>query len=62
MLTKCDSTLNLPALKEEGLTITEAMPRVAEATAQILNEEQKKIETQLNTKCPPKAYLPMASE
>ena len=65
MLTKGD-TLDLPAielLEEEGLTITEAMPRVADVAAQILSQEQRKIESQLKTKKhPPKAYLSMASE
>ena len=65
MLTKCD-TLELPALEqleEEGLTITEAMPRVADVAAQILAKEKRKIESGLNTKkYPPKAYLAMASE
>ena len=65
MLTKGD-TLDLPAfelLEEEGLTITEAMPRVADVAAQILSQQQKKIESQLSTKkYPPKAYLAMASE
>ena len=65
MLTKGDA-LDLPALElleEEGLTITEAMSRVADVAAQILSQEQRKIESQLNTKkYPPKAYLSMASE
>ena len=65
VLTKGDA-LDLPALElleEEGLTITEAMPRVADVAAQILSQEQRKIESQLNTKkYPPKAYLSMASE
>ena len=65
MLTKCD-TLELPAfeqLEEEGLTITEAMPRVADVAAQILSKQKRKIEGGLNTKkYPPKAYLPVASE
>ena len=65
MLTKCD-TLDLPALElleEEGLTITEAMPRVAVVAAQILSKQKRKIESGLNTKkYPPKAYLAMTSE
>ena len=65
VLTKGD-TLDLPALElleEEGLTITEAMPRVADVAAQILSKQKKKIESELNTKkYPPKAYLPMASK
>ena len=65
VLTKGD-TLDLPALElleEEGLTITEAMPRVADVAAQILSKQKKKIESELNTtKYPPKAYLAMASK
>ena len=65
MLTKGD-TLNLPAferLEEEGLTIAEAMPRVADVAAQILSQQKMKIESQLkDKKYPPKAYLPMASK
>ena len=65
MLTKGDA-LDLPALElleEEGLTITEAMPRVADVAAQILSQEKRKVESQLNTKkYPPKAYLSMASK
>ena len=64
MLTKVD-TLSLPAfelLEEEGLTITEARPRVADVAAQMLSQQQKKIESKLNgKKYPPKAYLPLAS-
>ena len=65
MLTKGD-TLKLPAfqqLEEEGLTMAEAMPRVADVAAQILIQQQMKLESQLKgKKYPPKAYLPMASE
>ena len=65
VLTKGD-TLELPAfeqLEEEGLTMTEAMPRVADVAAQILMQQKMKIESQLKgKKYPPKAYLPMASE
>ena len=65
MLTKVDA-LNLPALQllqDEGLTIPEAKPKVADVAAQILSQEQKKIESELNMKrYPPKAYLPMTSE
>ena len=65
VLTKID-TLNLPALEhleEEGLTIAEAMPRVADVAAHILSQQQMKIESQLKgKKYPPKVYLPMASE
>ena len=65
MLTKAD-TLNLPALEhleEEGLTWDEAMPKVADVAAQILSQQQMKIESELKgMKYPPKAYLAMASE
>ena len=65
VLTKSD-TLNLPALEhleEEGLTFAEAMPKVADVAAQILSQQQMKIESKLKTqKYPPKAYLSMFSE
>ena len=65
VLTKGDA-LDLPAielLEEQGLEITDAMPRVADVAAQILSQEHRKIERWLNTKnYPPKAYLSMASE
>ena len=65
MLTKGD-TLSLPAfeqLEDMGFTMTEARPRVADVAAQILSQEQKRIESKLKgKKYPPKAYLPMASE
>ena len=65
MLTKGDA-LDLPALElleEKGLTITEAMPRVADVATHILSQEERRIKSQLNTKkYPPKAYLSMASE
>ena len=65
MLTKAD-TLNVPALsdimEEEGLTLKEARPKVANMAAQMLCRLKREIETQLNTKkYPPKAYLPTAS-
>ena len=65
VLTKGD-TLNIPAfklLKDEGLTMAEAMPRVPDVAAQMLIRHRLNIESQLNgKKYPPKAYLPMASE
>ena len=65
MLTKTDA-LNLPAmsdLMEEGLTMKEARPKVADAAAQMLSRLKGAIESQLNgKKYPPKAYLPLASE
>ena len=66
MLTKGD-TLNLPALElleEEGLTLDEAMPKVADVAAwQILSQQQMKIESELKgKKYPPKAYQAMTSE
>ena len=65
VLTKGD-TLNLPAfeqLEEEGVTMAEAMSRIADVAAQILIQQQMKLESQLKgKKYPPKAYLPMASE
>ena len=65
VLTKGD-TLDLPAfeqLEDEGLTVADAMPKVADVAAQILTQQKMKIESQLNgKKYPPKAYLPMASE
>ena len=55
--------LALQLLREDGLTITEAKPKVANVAAQILSQEKTKIESELNTKkYPPKAYLAMASE
>ena len=65
VLTKGDA-LNIPAfqdLKDEGLTMAEAMLRVPDVAAQMLIRHKLNIESQLNDKkYPPKAYLPMASE
>ena len=65
VLTKGDA-LNIPAielLKDEGLTMVEAMPRVPGVAAQMLREHKLNIESQLNgKKYPPKVYLSMASE
>ena len=65
VLTKVD-TLKLPALElleDEGLTLTEAIPRAADVAMKILSQEEKKIKSQLNAKkYPPKAYLSMTSE
>ena len=65
VLTKGDALdlFALELLREDGLTITEAKPKVAAVATQILSQEKKRIESELNTKkYPPKAYLPMASE
>ena len=65
VLTKGDA-LNMPAfklLKDEGLTMVEAMSRVPDVAAQMLSKYKLNIESQLNgTKYPPRVYLPMASE
>ena len=66
VLTKAD-TLKLPALnqlmREEGLTMREAKPRVVEFAAEMLRKLRARIESQLSgCKYPPKAYLTMASE
>ena len=65
MLTKGD-TLNILAfklLKDVGLTMAEAMPRVPDVAAQMLMRHKLNIETQLNDKkYPPKAYVAMTSE
>ena len=66
VLTKAD-TLKLPALnqlmREEGLTMREAKPRVVEFAAEMLKKLRAQIERQLSgCKYPPKAYLTMASE
>ena len=65
VLTKGD-TLNIPAfklLKDEGLTMAEAIPRAPDVAAQMLSKHKLNIESQLKDKnYPPKAYLPMASE
>ena len=65
VLTKGD-TLNIPAfklLKDEGLTMAEAMSRVPDVAAQMLSKHKLNIESHLNgTKYHPKAYLSMASE
>ncbi|KIM69349.1 hypothetical protein SCLCIDRAFT_102421 [Scleroderma citrinum Foug A] len=65
VLTKAD-TLKLPALnqlmREEGLTMREAKPRVVEFAAEMLRKLRARIESQLSgCKYPPKAYLTMAS-
>ena len=65
MLTKADALdlLALEALREQGLTVPEAKPRVADIAAQILSQQQMEIESELKgKKYPPKAYLAMASE
>ena len=65
MLTKGDqlALTALELLEEEGLTLAEAMPRVADVAAQILFQQKMKVESQLKTqRYPPKAYLPMTSE
>ena len=65
MLTKAD-TLHQPALEvltDQGLTVPEAKSRVANIAAEILGQQQMKIESELKgKKYPPKAYLAMASE
>ena len=58
--------MHLPALEvltDQGLTVPEAKPKVADIAAQILGQQQMKIESELKgKKYPPKAYLAMASE
>ena len=66
VLTKADA-LKIPAVHklmgEEGLEMTEVMPRVEECALQLLGKLRKRIESQLNgSKYPPKAYLSMTSE
>ena len=66
MLTKAD-TLKFPALnqlmRERGLTMREAKPRVGEFAEEMLSKLRAKTESQLSgCKYPPKAYLSMASE
>ena len=66
VLTKGDA-LRLPALnkimREEGLTMREAKPRVEEFAAEMLSKLRARIESQLSgCKYPPKAYLSTASE
>ena len=65
VLTKAD-TLKFPALnqlmREEGLTMREAKPRVGEFVEKMLSKLRTRIESQLSSaKYPPKAYLSMAS-
>ena len=66
VLTKADalSILAMSHLRdEEGLTVKEAKPKVANVAAQILSRLEREIQSQLNSKKhPPKAYLPMACE
>ena len=64
VLTKTDA-LRVPALnqymRENGLTIKEAMSSAGEMAAQMLRRLREKIESQLSgCKHPPKAYLEMA--
>jgi len=50
-------------MRERGLTMREAKPRVGEFAAEMLSKLREKIESKLNgCKYPPKAYLSMASE
>ena len=66
VLTKAD-TLKLPALnqlmRERGLTMREAKPRVGEFATELSGKLRARIESHLSScKYPPKAYLTMASE
>jgi len=66
VLTKADA-LKLPALnqlmRESGLTMREARPRVGEFSAEMLSKLRAIIESQLSgCRYPPKVYLSMASE
>ena len=65
VLTKSD-TLKLPVvhqlMKEHGLTIKKAMPKVADFAAQMLNKLKGRLEKELNSsKYPPKDYVAMSS-
>ena len=65
VLTKAD-TLKVPAvhqlLREQGLTMKEAMPKVANFAAQMLSELRRRVENELNgSKYPPKDYVSMTS-
>ena len=65
VLTKAD-TLKLPAvhqlMKEHGLTMKEAMPRVADFAAHLLSKLKGRLEKELNSsKHPPKDYVVMSS-
>ena len=65
VLTKAD-TLKVPAvhqlLREQGLTMKEAMPKVANFAAQMLSELRRRVENVLNgSKYPPKDYMSMTS-
>ena len=64
LLTKAD-TLRFPAfhhlIRQEGLSQMEAMSRVEDTAAQMLEKLIGKIESKLGgCKYPPKAYLPLA--
>ena len=63
VMTKADA-LKLAALsqlRDDGLTMGEARPRVAELAAQMLSRLKAEIERQLgDCKNPPKAYMEMA--
>ena len=65
VLTKAD-TLKVPAvhqlMREQGLTMEEAFPRVTDFAAHMLSELRRRIEKELNgSKYPPKAYVTMTS-
>ena len=65
ILTKAD-TLKVPAvfqlMKEQGLEMREAMPKVADFAAQMLSKLRRRIENELNgSKYPPKNYVSMSS-
>ena len=65
VLTKAD-TLKVPAahqlLREQGLTMKEVMPKVANFAAQMLSELRRRVEDELNgSKYPPKDYVSLTS-
>ena len=66
VLTKADA-LKLPAaqqlMEEQGLTMKEAMPKVADFAAQMLSELRRRVENELRgSKYPPKDYVSMSSK
>ena len=65
VLTKTD-TLKLPAahqlMEEHGLTMKQAMPKVADLAAQMLNKLKGRLEKELNgSNYPPRDYVALSS-
>ena len=63
VLTKAD-TLKVPAvhqlMREQGMTMKEAMPRVADFAAQMLSKLRRRVENELSgSEYPPKDYVSM---